>query len=1438
MATLDQAPPRGASIDNEAPSMLNSLLARVYTINWETVYYLVMFVAAIGSRFINLGDRVMSHDESLHTNYSYNLYTKGDFQHTPLMHGPILFHMVALSYVLFGDSDFSARLYPAILGVIMVFIPKLLFERWLGKFGAMAASLFVLISPMILFHNRYIREDTPAIFYTILMVFAIFAYIDGSRPRRPRFLVLLAGATVLNLGSKETAFMYILIFVAVTGLFLVLQMLQQWRRGTHTRIIGWTVLGAIVVPIAGLLGALAVAILNALQPETLTDISASGNASTFLNLNLTTFGNLLVTLLIGLPVAIGAIVGVFAFSYVIRQGLGRLIDLVLGEIGVRASSAFKLTMAGILIGAVVALLMTNVLSIIPPENIRAASATVAPVQGSTDPTSDALLARFVLWTGIILLATASVVIGTALVRFRKSPQLPWLDIFYVALISAAVAFVLLILEERSRLVPDVTKDTRPMNNLYIYGSWVICLLVIGGMAALRFFTKFWDEMQRYPAFDVLVVIGSLVLPWSAALPIFLSGYKLDQSSFSPFEISTMILGVIPFILVSVTAGLCWRPGLWMVCAATFYAIFAFFFTTVFTNPMGVATGLVGSLGYWLAQQGVRRGSQPQYYYMLVELPVYEYLVVIGAAIAGTVGMSSVWRFRAQQRKARAEEEQARLAAQMVYEGATDTPTYSDQAAENPETGEPTITGSSTLLMDRNNPDAVQPPEDESAPEPAVEEEPRFVDPIPVSERLIAPPFITFVGFWGVMILFALTLAGEKMPWLTTHIALPFCLLTGWYVGKVLESINWNGFFKDSWAVLLLLPIFIVGAVAFVGPLVFVNSPFGSLAREDQLRTFTWLGALLLTGIVGFALFRIFMSIGLSQMIKVSMLGVMVLLSILTARTAWMAAFINYDYPTEFLVYAHSAPQYKVVMSYLEDISRRMTDGMNIPVAYDEKVSWPGAWYFREFPKAAFLGNTSGASNLEQYMAILVGSDNAPKIESQLGDKFYRFDMNRLWWPMQEYFFLNIKRIDDAFNDAEMRYALWEIWWNRDYTAYTSAYARMTGNQTTKFQLDKWPVADRMVFYVRKDVAAQMWDFGTGTVKAATATPDDQFANLRCDICSGESVLGADAGGLASPRGVAIAPDGNIYVMDNQKARVVVFDRDGKFLRQFGSRSPVRPADQPGVAAPTGTFEDAWGIAVASDGSVIVADTWNHRIQVFDKNGTFIRSWGGTLERVEPGQKGTDFGFFGPRDVAVDAENHIYVADTGNKRIRVYDLMGTHLYDFGVSGHDLGQLNEPVGLAINNRTREIYVANTWNRRIEVYALDGTYQRTIAVPGWYGNNENGPDSFNRPYLAIDPTGNYLFVTDPDAGRVLVYQDRAPVLTFGRLASGSFGLSQFGVLGGIKFAPDGSLFLVDSGSGRVIRFNPNAFAGLRLNPSPTTAVSPAATDQPTEAATDKVF
>ena len=71
---------------------------------WETVLYILILLAAIVSRFYILGDRAISHDESIHTKFSWNLYAGQGFQHNPMMHGPLLFEVTAFIYFLFGPT--------------------------------------------------------------------------------------------------------------------------------------------------------------------------------------------------------------------------------------------------------------------------------------------------------------------------------------------------------------------------------------------------------------------------------------------------------------------------------------------------------------------------------------------------------------------------------------------------------------------------------------------------------------------------------------------------------------------------------------------------------------------------------------------------------------------------------------------------------------------------------------------------------------------------------------------------------------------------------------------------------------------------------------------------------------------------------------------------------------------------------------------------------------------------------------------------------------------------------------------------------------------------------------------------------------------------------------------------------------------------------------
>jgi sugar lactone lactonase YvrE len=205
------------------------------------------------------------------------------------------------------------------------------------------------------------------------------------------------------------------------------------------------------------------------------------------------------------------------------------------------------------------------------------------------------------------------------------------------------------------------------------------------------------------------------------------------------------------------------------------------------------------------------------------------------------------------------------------------------------------------------------------------------------------------------------------------------------------------------------------------------------------------------------------------------------------------------------------------------------------------------------------------------------------------------------------------------------------------------------------------------------------------------------------------------------------------------------------------------------------------------------------IDAISPEGEVFANWG------SPGQFGsaagpvpTD-GFWGPRDVVLDSEGNVYVSDTGNKRVRVYTAQGEYLRDIGGAGTELGQLDEPAGLAISPDGR-LFVADTWNRRISVFSLDGTPLTTFEVRGWY------EDQGNRPYLAVDGARNLLYVGDPEAGRIQVYDLNGNCVgSFGQPAERVADFSQFQSVGGMTVDSAGNVLVVDSSAGRVLWFAP---------------------------------
>jgi uncharacterized protein (TIGR03663 family) len=639
-------------------------------------------------------------------------------------------------------------------------------------------------------------------------------------------------------------------------------------------------------------------------------------------------------------------------------------------------------------------------------------------------------------------------------------------------------------------------------------------------------------------------------------------------------------------------------------------------------------------------------------------------------------------------------------------------------------------------------------------------------------------FVALLIFWNLSTLFIYSWAGEKMPWLVVHPVLPMIILTGKFAGDIFEGLDWRAVWKRGGALLaLLLPITLFGLYMLIK-----LQPFQGLSVFSLQETGNWLTALLVTALLVVLTVLVIRRLGARYSLLVALGTLLVVLSFFTVRFAWMAAYINYDYATELLFYAHGAPDVVPTMNEIAEISERTVGDKMIQVAYDSDVSWPLEWYMREYPNRQFYGETPTREKLDVPI-VIAGAKNDDKVRPFLGDRYYRFERRLVWWPNQQYMDLTFERIRDILTSPEKREILWKILYFREYPRTP----------------DDWYHVHNFYYYVRKDVAQQLWDFGA-VPPDAMELPPDPYAESHVDlgVAGTWGEFGVGPGQFNHPRGVAVGPGGEVYVVDSDNHRVQVFDANGILLRQWGSQCNLAVeescADLDGdgpMAYGDGQFQEPWGIAVAEDGRIYVADTWNHRVQVFDSDGTFLNKWGAYGQTADE-----SWLLYGPRDIALDDQGRVFVTDTGNKRIMVYDQDGSYLAQWGSEGIAPGYFSEPVGIDVDAEGN-IYVADTWNQRIQVFDSDFAYLYEWPVDAWYGQSV-----VNKPYLAVDDAGR-VYVTDPEGYLVIVFDREGELLaTFGRYGfdEGSFTLPT-----GVDVDAEGYIYVTDTDGQRILKFEP---------------------------------
>ncbi len=302
-----------------------------------------------------------------------------------------------------------------------------------------------------------------------------------------------------------------------------------------------------------------------------------------------------------------------------------------------------------------------------------------------------------------------------------------------------------------------------------------------------------------------------------------------------------------------------------------------------------------------------------------------------------------------------------------------------------------------------------------------------------------------------------------------------------------------------------------------------------------------------------------------------------------------------------------------------------------------------------------------------------------------------------------------------------------------------------------------------------------------TVATAAASPN---AAVPCGTFVANWIRPADGTSPPgfSPYGVAVDRRGDVYVADDATSRIEKFQRDGTFLPTWGAQGNAAA----GFHEPQGIAVDRRGNVYAIDVVVILGDRLlGGRAIRFDRDGGLVRAWG---DADEPSR------FVGPNSVAVDGDGKVYVSDSFGHRIEQFRGSGAFLRMWGTYGTGDGQLDHPLGIAVGRRGA-VYVADVGNGRVVQFDSRGRFVRAWTTAGAGGEMFDSPAG-----IAVDRRGN-VYVTDRIANRVAKF-DRKGRFVAGWGSSGS-GDGQLNVPAGIAVDRNGNVFVGDLYNQRLVKF-----------------------------------
>jgi sugar lactone lactonase YvrE len=268
------------------------------------------------------------------------------------------------------------------------------------------------------------------------------------------------------------------------------------------------------------------------------------------------------------------------------------------------------------------------------------------------------------------------------------------------------------------------------------------------------------------------------------------------------------------------------------------------------------------------------------------------------------------------------------------------------------------------------------------------------------------------------------------------------------------------------------------------------------------------------------------------------------------------------------------------------------------------------------------------------------------------------------------------------------------------------------------------------------------------------------------------------GRVKRPQGLAVSKS-RLIVADDNNHRLAIFDTGGRFIRTVG----VGEGNQPDE------LQNPYDVAVDPSGRVYVADNSNHRIVRYGNAPSYKYRARWSSFGPQPGH--VQF----PRGIAVDASGKSYVADPGGNRIDMFGIGGDSLGAFGSDGRASGQFIQPLGVGADASGIRA-VADSVNGRIVLLNPDG------SVASMYGAPAPGPTLLPDPVgVAFDAAGE-IYVVDQERSRVLVFDRTGRIVR----TMGSRGRNAGELLSpsAVAVSATGTVYVADEGNGRIVRFS----------------------------------